>query len=102
MEARNINAVKYLAKRMCGIYRLDWVGARGNGSRNFPKNILVKSATGKLLHNAHNSRHLLAEFLFSEHHIFMQTFAKLRSVKIGCSDVRCFAASPFGLCLCLF
>jgi len=66
--------------------------------RSFPKNISVTWATGKLLHNAHNSRYLLAESLCSEHHIFMQTLSKLRCVKIGCSDVRCFTASPFGLC----
>ena len=46
--------------------------------RSFPKNILVTWATGKLLHNAHDSRHLLAEFLLSEHHIFMLALAKLR------------------------
>jgi len=46
--------------------------------RSFPKNISVTWATEKLLHNAHNSRYLLAESLFSEHHIFMQTFAKRR------------------------
>jgi len=55
---------------------------------------------GKLLHNAHYSLHLLAEFLFNAHHIFMQAVAKLRWVRIGCSAVRCFAASPFALCWC--
>jgi hypothetical protein len=45
---------------------------------SFPKNILETSATGKLLHNAHDSQHLLAGFLFSEHHIFMQALARLR------------------------
>ena len=53
---------------------------------------------GKLLYNAHDSRHLSAGLLLSEHHIFMQTLSKLRFVKTGCSDARCFAASPFGLC----
>lgn len=33
---------------------------------------------GKLLHNPHYSHHLLAGALFSEHHIFMQTFSRLR------------------------
>jgi hypothetical protein len=44
------------------------------------------------------SRHLLAEFLLRKHHIFMQALLKLRLVKIGCSDARCSAAFPFGLC----
>ena len=66
--------------------------------RSFPKNILDTWATGRLLLNAHDSRHLLAGFLFSKRHIFMQTLSKLRFVKTGCSDARCFAASPFGLC----
>ena len=33
--------------------------------QEFPKNILETWATGKLLHNAHDSRHQLAGFLFS-------------------------------------
>jgi hypothetical protein len=41
----------------------------------FPKNIFLTSATGKLLLNAHDSRHLLAGFLLSEHHIFMQALS---------------------------
>jgi hypothetical protein len=41
----------------------------------FPKNIFLTSATGKLLPNAHDSRHLLAEVLLSEHHIFMQALS---------------------------
>jgi hypothetical protein len=51
--------------------------ATGNRHWSFPKNILQTSATGKLLHNAHDSRHLLAGFLFSERHIFMQTLSTL-------------------------
>ena len=47
-------------------------------TRSFPKNILETWAMGKLLHNGHDSRHLLAEFLFSEHHIFIQTLSRLR------------------------
>jgi hypothetical protein len=35
-------------------------------------------ATGKLLYNAHDAHHLLAGFLFTERHIFMQTPARLR------------------------
>jgi hypothetical protein len=46
--------------------------------RTFPKNILETEATGKLLHNAHDSRHLLVGFVLSEHHIFMLALAKLR------------------------
>ena len=46
--------------------------------RSFPKNSLETRATGKLLHNGHDSQHLLARFRFSEHHIFMQTLARLR------------------------
>ena len=49
----------------------------GKKDRSFPKNILETSATGKLLHNAHDSRHLLAGFLLSESHIFMQTLSTL-------------------------
>jgi len=30
-EFRSINLVGYLAKQICGIYKLDWVGARGKG-----------------------------------------------------------------------
>jgi hypothetical protein len=39
----------------------------------------------------------LAEYLFRKHHIFMQAISRLRLAKTGCSDARCFAASPFGL-----
>jgi len=49
-----------------------------NEIRSFPKNILVIQATGKLLHNAHDSLDLLAGFLLSEHHIFMLALARLR------------------------
>ena len=35
-------------------------------------------ATGKLLHNAHDSRHPLAGFLFGVHHIFMLALARLK------------------------
>jgi hypothetical protein len=45
---------------------------------SFPKNVLENEATGKLLHNPHYSRHLLAEFLFSKRHIFMQALSRLR------------------------
>jgi hypothetical protein len=47
-------------------------------SRSFPRNTPVTLATGKLLHNAHDSLHLLAGFLASEHHIFMLAPARLR------------------------
>ncbi|MEJ2363342.1 MAG: hypothetical protein P8017_01455 [Deltaproteobacteria bacterium] len=47
-------------------------------SRSFPKDILETQATGKLLHNGHDSRHQLAGFLLSEHHIFMLALAKRR------------------------
>jgi hypothetical protein len=36
---------------------------KGRTYRTFPKNILVIEATGRLLYNAHDSRHLLAVFL---------------------------------------
>ena len=49
-----------------------------NNNRSFPKNILQTSATGKPLYNAHDSRHQLAGFLFSVHHIFMQALSRLR------------------------
>ena len=67
-------------------------------ARSFPKNVLVPQATGRLLHNVHIRAILLARFLLRLHHIFMQALTKLRCVSKGCSDARCFAAFPFGLC----
>jgi hypothetical protein len=46
--------------------------------QEFPPNYFRDIGPGKLLHNAHDSHHLLAGFLLSEHHIFMQTLARLR------------------------
>jgi hypothetical protein len=43
------------------------------------------------------SHHLMAVSLVRKHQIFMLAPAKLRCVKSGGSDARCFAASPFGL-----
>jgi len=60
--------------------------SRGKLCGSFPKNILLTWAKGKLLHNAHDSRHLLAGFPFSLHHIFMQALSKLRCVKTGHSE----------------
>ena len=36
--------------------------------------------------------------VFGKDNGFAQDPRKAERVKIGCSDVRCFAASPFGLC----
>ena len=52
-----------------------------------------RGGTGLVLAKAF-SRRLLAESHLRKHHIFMQTLAGLRWVNRGCSDARCFAASP--------
>jgi hypothetical protein len=46
--------------------------------QEFPRKYFTDTwAAGKLLHNAHDSHHLLAGFLFSERHIFMQALSRL-------------------------
>ena len=70
----------------------------GNLLQQFPQEYFSDIGHGEATPQRSYSPHLLAESLLSKHHIFMQAFSKLRCVKIGCSDARCFAASPFGLC----
>ena len=49
-----------------------------NENQEFPQKYFRNIGHGEPLHNAHDSRRLLAGFLLSVHHIFMQALARLR------------------------
>jgi hypothetical protein len=82
---------------MVSVAKKRWT-VKANESQEFPQKYFCDLGHGEATPQRSYSRHLLAGFLFRKHHIFMQPLAMLRFVKTGCSDARCFAASPFGLC----
>jgi hypothetical protein len=53
--------------------------------------LLATQAKGRGYSTKSNSRLFMAVFLFKIHQIFMLALARLRCVKTGGSDARCFA-----------
>jgi hypothetical protein len=62
---------------------------------SFPKNAINGLRIGEDYSTTSNSRYFMAVFFLTKHHIFMHTLAGLRYRNTGCSDARCFAASPY-------
>jgi hypothetical protein len=64
-------------------------------ARTFPKNAISGIGIGEGCETTSNSRHFMAMFILTMHHIFMHALAGLRYRNTGCSDARCFAAFPY-------